>query len=198
MSKWVICSKKWAICSFTHFWWATWAIRSWSLIFGEQPERIAHGRSFLVSDLSDRSHCPPKMREWANGSFFKIKKPYIKHTKNKILDFLPKIFERIAHSLTYHERPERIAHGCSFVMSDLSDSLTVALLIWVTWVIPSQSLICLQRSEQIAHSRSFRLSKMSKWANERWANKQWTANEQIPSSDLQKKSLLIPDEKIFF
>ena len=24
-----------------------------SLIFGEQPERIAHGRSFLVSDLSD-------------------------------------------------------------------------------------------------------------------------------------------------
>ena len=23
------------------------------LIFGEQPERIAHGRSFLVSDLSD-------------------------------------------------------------------------------------------------------------------------------------------------
>ena len=36
-----------------------WAIRkknerfAHSLIFGEQPEGIAHGRSFLVSDLSD-------------------------------------------------------------------------------------------------------------------------------------------------
>ena len=27
------------------------------------------------------------------------------------------------------EQPERIAQGCSFVMSDLSDLLTVALLI---------------------------------------------------------------------
>ena len=50
---WAICSKKQAIRSFAHFWWVTWAIRSLSLIFGERPERIAHGRSFLVSDLSD-------------------------------------------------------------------------------------------------------------------------------------------------
>ena len=45
MSEWVIPSKKRAIHSFAHFWWATWAIRSWlpfflsdlseSLIFGE-------------------------------------------------------------------------------------------------------------------------------------------------------------------
>ena len=55
-----------------------------------------------------------------------------------------KFFEQIAHSLIYHERPERIAHscsmlicqerperfahGCSFDMSELSDSLTVAHL----------------------------------------------------------------------
>ena len=50
VSKWGICSKKWAICSFlvsdpsdsltiTHFLWA--------------PERIAHSHSFFVSDLSD-------------------------------------------------------------------------------------------------------------------------------------------------
>ena len=38
------------------------------------------------------------------------------------------------------ERPERYAHGRSFVLSDLSKSLTVAHLIW------------------------------AKWANERWAN----------------------------
>ena len=60
MSEWAILSKKRAIrskkraiCSFAHFYSATWAIRSWSLICGEQPEQIAHGSSFLVSDLSD-------------------------------------------------------------------------------------------------------------------------------------------------
>ena len=38
---------------FAHFWWATWAICSWLLNFGEQPERITQGCSFLVSDPSD-------------------------------------------------------------------------------------------------------------------------------------------------
>ena len=33
--------------------WATWAICSQSLIPSEQPEQIAHGRSFVLSDLSD-------------------------------------------------------------------------------------------------------------------------------------------------
>ena len=53
MSKWAIRSKKWAIHSFTNFWWATWAIRSQSLISSERHERIAYDHSFLVSDLSD-------------------------------------------------------------------------------------------------------------------------------------------------
>ena len=35
-----------------------------------------------------------------------------------------------ANSLFYHEQPERIAHGRSFVMSDQSDSLTGAHLSW--------------------------------------------------------------------
>ena len=51
-------------------------------------------------------------------------------------------------------------------MSNLSDSLTVAHFLWATWVICLRSLICLERSERIAHSRSIDLSKMSKWANE--------------------------------
>ena len=53
MSEWVICSKKRAIRSFlvsdlsnslmvTHSWWATWANRSWSLIFGERTAQLAH------------------------------------------------------------------------------------------------------------------------------------------------------------
>ena len=42
MSQWAIHSKKWAIHSFAHFWWATLANCSWSLIFCERPERFAH------------------------------------------------------------------------------------------------------------------------------------------------------------
>ena len=53
----------------------------------------------------------------------------------------------------------RIAHGHSFVLSDLSDSLTVAHFLWATWAICSRSLICRERSDQIAHSRSFDLNK---------------------------------------
>ena len=53
MSKWAIRSTKQAIRSFGHFWWGPGGIRSWLLIYGERPERIAHGRSFLVNELSD-------------------------------------------------------------------------------------------------------------------------------------------------
>ena len=53
LSEWAIGSKKWANHSFAPFWWATSAIRSQSLIFSERPEWIAHGPSFLVSNLSD-------------------------------------------------------------------------------------------------------------------------------------------------
>ena len=88
---------------------------------------------------------------------------------------------------------------CSFFMSDLSESLMVNLLSWVTWVIRSWSLICLEqperfahiahflwatweirswllicleRSERMAHSCSFDLSKMREWAMRKWANSQ--------------------------
>ena len=93
-----------------------------------------------------------------------------KHTKNApkstILQYYSNFFERIAHSLIYPERPERIAHSCSFVMSDLSDLLTVALLTWVTWANHSQSLIWFERSEQMSEWA------MSKWAMSKWANSQ--------------------------
>ena len=72
---------------------------------------------------------------------------------------------RIAHLLIYHEQPERIAHGRSFVLRDLSDLLMVAHFLWVTCTIRSRSLICLERTERIAYSRSFDLSEMSEWAN---------------------------------
>ena len=41
--------------------------------------------------------------------------------------------EWFVHSLFCAERPEGIAHGCSFVMRHLTDWLTVTHLSWVTW-----------------------------------------------------------------
>ena len=52
-SKWAICSKKRAICSFGHLSWVTWANRSQSLYFHERPGRFAHSRSLVLSDLSE-------------------------------------------------------------------------------------------------------------------------------------------------
>ena len=79
-------------------------------------------RSFMVSDLSESLIKKEGMTE----SLFFLRTKNV--PKNTILDFLSKIFERIPHSLIYHERPKGITHGGSFVMSDLSDSLTVAHL----------------------------------------------------------------------
>ena len=141
-----------------HFWWATWAICS-------HP-------SFLVSDLSILLTSLIKKEGLSKRFIFLT---YKKCTKNTILAIF---FEQITHSLIYHELPEGITHSHLFVMSDLSDSLMVALLTWGTWA--------------IAHSRSFVLSDLSEsltvahliwaiWANERWVS------EQIPSPVSYKK-----------
>ena len=49
----------------------------------------------------------------------------------------------------------------SFIMSTLSESLTVAHLSWAIWAIRTWSLICLERPERFAHSRSFVLNDLS-------------------------------------
>ena len=68
----VFCLKmsEWAIHSFAHFWWATCAIRSQSLISSERLERIALGRSFLVSDLRDSLPSLTKKEEMSNWLIF--------------------------------------------------------------------------------------------------------------------------------
>ena len=58
--------------------------------------------------------------------------------------FTPK---KTINLLIYHEWPEQIAHSCSFVISNLRDSLTVDLL---TWAIQSQSAIFPEWSEQMS------------------------------------------------
>ena len=96
-----------------------------------------------------RSHCSPKKREWGNRSFFKLKT----YKKISFIFFCQKCLSEL---LIYHERPKGFAHGCSFVMSDLRDSLTVAHLSWAIWANHSQLLIWFEQNER-----------MSKWANER-------------------------------
>ena len=71
----------------------------------------------------------------------------------KMSDLLPKMRDW----LIYHERPERIAQGRSFDMSDLSNWLTVTHLSWAIWANHSQSLIWSEGSEQMRD--------LSEWAN---------------------------------
>ena len=63
-----------------------------------------------------------------------------------------------SRSLIWHERPERFAHRSKFVLSNLSDSLTVAHLSWAIWANRSQSLIWFEQ--------------ISEWAMSKWANSQ--------------------------
>ena len=140
LSKLLVFCKKLAIGSknerFTHL-----------LIFGEQPERIAHGCSFLVSDLSEslmvahfwwvtwaiRSHRSFLVSDLSESLIF------FKRTKNVLkIQLLSNYFEQIAHSLIYHERPERIAHSRSFDLSDLSKLVNER---WANERIPSPDFL---------------------------------------------------------
>ena len=75
------------------------------------------------------------------------------------------------------------SHFCSFIISNISKSLTGTHLSWATWAICSRLLICLERPERFAHSRLIVLSNLSKSltvAHLIWGK--W-ANERIPSPD---------------
>ena len=60
------------LLTIVHFLWATWANRSWSLIFGEWPEGFAHIAHFWWATWAIHSHRSPKKRKWAIRSFFRI------------------------------------------------------------------------------------------------------------------------------
>ena len=49
--------------------------------------------------------------------------------KNEQMSDLLKKTQQFAHSLIFSERPEQFAHDRSFLVSDLSESLMVALII---------------------------------------------------------------------
>ena len=158
-----------------HFWFATWVNHSRLLIFGEQPEQFAHIPHFWWVTWAICSHCSLTKREWANRSILKIKNVYKTYKKIRFSIFLANIFwanPSFAHlsratwanhlrSLICYEQPELFAHGHSFVLSNLSESLTVAHL----------SFSDLSESLTVVHLI---------WA--KWANEGWT-NEQIASPD---------------
>ena len=129
-----------------HFWWATWANHSWSLIFGERPERLAHIANFLWATWAIRSHCSLKKRKWASRSFFKIKyvyKTYLKIrfrffsqfflSESLICSFVMSNCGIRSLSLSYLERPELFAHRRSFVLSDLSKLIRAGIPSSVFW-----------------------------------------------------------------
>ena len=156
-SKWAIPSKKWAIRYFTHFWWATWASRSRSLIPSERSEQIAHGCSFVLSDLSnsltllrrnERIFCFLKKLQknckkctkynffefvWANSSFLLAK-------DKKKSNLLKKQIDLLIHSFVLSDLNESLTFGATWgirsqlliVLSNLSESLTFAHLSWLS------------------------------------------------------------------
>ena len=146
--------------------------RSWSLIFGEQPEQFAHIAHCWWATWAICSHCS-LIKEGMSKSliFFNLQKKYRKRTKkyNSSQTCLSEL-------LVFCERKTDLLKKksdsliCSFIMSDLSESLTVTHLSWANWVIHSQWLICPEQSERIAHNCSFDLSDLSEWANEGWLN----------------------------
>ena len=56
--------------TFAHMLWAIWAIRSQSLTSHERPERIAHIRSYAMSNLSHLLTCPEQPERFAHGRSF--------------------------------------------------------------------------------------------------------------------------------
>ena len=122
--------KKRVIRAFTHFWWATWVICSQLLIPSERPERIAHGHSFVLRDLSN-SLTSLRRNEQIFFFFFTVKR-----TKNTIfLEFFGanrKFFgERIRKGAICSTKPSD-SLICSFALSNLRKLLTFAHLTQAT------------------------------------------------------------------
>ena len=126
-----------------HFWLATWAVRSLFCFFQKNSIKT-------VKNVQ-------KIQFYSNY-FEQI--AYFLWAKEKNDRFAKKT-EWFAHSLFCAEQPVQITHICSFVMSNLSDLLTVAPLSWATWANHSHSLICIDIFER-----------KSKWVMCEWANSQ--------------------------
>ena len=122
---------------------------SWLLIFGEQPERFTHSRPFVVSDLSDLLTLLFK-NEGMSESLV-LKKTLQKLIKNKHRNTI--LLKHFWANCSFFVRERAPWANCSwslFIMSDLSDLLTVAHLCEAIWANCSQSLIKMSDFEQMS------------------------------------------------
>ena len=121
---------------------------SWLLIFGEQPERFTHSRPFVVSDLSDLLTLLFK-NEGMNESLV-LKKTLQKLIKNEHRNTI--LLKHFWANCSFFVRERAPWANCSwslFIMSDLSDLLTVAHLCEAIWANRSQLLIKRSDFEQM-------------------------------------------------
>ena len=77
------------------------------------------------------------------------------------------IMSNLSKSLFWYEQPEQFAHSHSFVLSDMSKSLTVAHLIWAIWVNEQMS----RAGNSLIWFPSESLVFVQKWANEQFSQK---------------------------
>ena len=94
---------------------------------------------------------------WANCSFFAKK------------ELMSNLLKNTNDLLIFGEWPERFAHGCSFLVSELSESLMVAHFWWATWAIRSHCsflvsnlsdfLTLLTKKEGMSESLIFKIKK---------------------------------------
>ena len=91
---------------------------------------IARAGNSLIWFLSESLVFCPKMsvslKKMSNSLIFSERNERCAH----IAHFLWEIWVNHSQSLVSSEWPEQLAHGRSFVLSDLSESLTVTHLIW--------------------------------------------------------------------
>ena len=155
--------------------WATWVICSRLLITSERCERIAHGRSFLVSNLITSlifGERPEQFAHIAERKWAMVSESLTSLTKKEDMSEN----EQFTHfSINFLKIVYKIylKQDFRFFSQNFCAKRSFAHLLWATWANYSGSLICLEGSEQMAHSHSLI---WAKWANERWAN------EQIPST----------------
>ena len=135
----------------------------WLLFCNERREQFAHGWSLFL-----------KKSDWAksnaSNSLLGTKKG--KSSELLVFESDSKIMSESLMSLFFTEPQKGFAHGQSFVMSNLSELLTVALLLRATRVINSQSFYFKERIEQIAHSCSIIWTILSKRVKREKANSQ--------------------------
>ena len=110
--------------------------------------------------------------------------------------------EWFAHLLIFGERPQRFVHDSWFLLSNLSESVTVAHYPWATWAIRS-----LLRSDEMSKSFSFFTVKTYKntifsnfferIAHFLWANKKRSQKQKSVLYSVNQPSKLIALDKPF-